>query len=64
MHKRLLVTTLGDLTFQLDGETVSVFSSRKAEALLVYLGVEKKYCPPVREPVHAALIWCAGGVSP
>ena len=41
MKKSLVITTLSELTFQLDGEAVSGFSSRKAEALLVYLAIEK-----------------------
>ena len=41
MKKILMVTTLGELRFQLGNEIVSGFSSRKAEALLAYLVVEK-----------------------
>ncbi len=41
MNERLVVTTLGDLSFKLGGEIVPGFTSRKAEALLVYLAVEK-----------------------
>ena len=41
MAERLVVTTLGDFGFQLGEEIISGFSSRKAEALLVYLAVER-----------------------
>lgn len=33
---------MGELSFQLGEEVISGFSSRKEEALLVYLAVEKK----------------------
>jgi len=42
MNGRMVVATLGELCFKLGGELVLGFSSRKAEALLVYLAVEKK----------------------
>jgi len=41
MNESLVIKTLGDFDFQLDGEAYSGLSSRKAEALLVYLAVEK-----------------------
>jgi DNA-binding SARP family transcriptional activator len=41
MDGRLLVSTLGDLRFNLGEEHISSFSSRKAEALLAYLVVER-----------------------
>ncbi len=41
MNNHLVITTLNELTFQINGEPVTGFSSRKAEALLVYLAVEK-----------------------
>ena len=42
MSACLSITTLGDLTFQQNGETITSFPSRKAEALLVYLAIEKE----------------------
>jgi serine/threonine protein kinase len=41
MKTVLMVTTLGELRFQLGNEIASGFTSRKVEALLVYLAVEK-----------------------
>ena len=41
MSKCLFVTTLNDVTFQLGDDVISNFSSRKAEALLIYLIIER-----------------------
>jgi DNA-binding SARP family transcriptional activator len=41
MSTGLHITTFGELTIQNDGKTVISFPSRKAEALLIYLVVEK-----------------------
>jgi len=41
MMERLTITTFGELRFQVGDEIISGFNSRKAEALLVYLAVEK-----------------------
>ncbi len=37
----LKILTLGELTFQINGEPITSFPSHKAEALLVYLAVER-----------------------
>ena len=42
MSADLSITTFGDLTIRQKGEIKSGFSSRKTEALLVYLAVEKE----------------------
>ncbi|HBX70711.1 MAG TPA: hypothetical protein DEH25_15350, partial [Chloroflexi bacterium] len=41
MDAQLTLTTLGALTIQQNGEPLTAFSSHKAEALLIYLVVEK-----------------------
>ncbi len=43
MNRGLTITTLGELAFQQNGEAVTGFPSRKTEALLVYLAVERGY---------------------
>ena len=41
MNTALTITTFGDLSIQQNGESITNFPSRKAEALLLYLAVEE-----------------------
>lgn len=54
MGPSLRITTLGELTIELDGESVSGLASRKAEALLVYLAITGK--THAREAL-ATMLW-------
>lgn len=49
MNGRLGIITLGELGIQVGGENVSGFYSRKVEALLVYLAIERQLTPQERQ---------------
>jgi len=55
MNLGLTITTLGKLNIQQNGSRVTGFSSRKAEALLVYLAVERGN--PIRRESLFTLLW-------